>query len=67
MGKKPKPVGRPPVGGDVIAVRHEDGTIAAIDAVLRPKEGRSDFVRTAVSREISRRERAAKQEGGENG
>lgn len=36
--------------------RFPDGTIARIDAVLRPKEARTDLIFEAVEKEIDRRE-----------
>ncbi len=36
--------------------RFPDGTIARIDAVLRPKEARTDLIYKAVEKEIDRRE-----------
>jgi hypothetical protein len=41
---------------DVLA-RFPLGALARIKAVLRPTEDRTDFIRAAVEREISRRER----------
>tara|TARA_R110002074_G_scaffold262994_1_gene435092 strand:- start:9880 stop:10014 length:135 start_codon:yes stop_codon:yes gene_type:complete len=35
--------------------RFADGTFARIAAVLRPGEGRTDFIREAVERELERR------------
>ena len=36
--------------------RFPDGTIARIDAVLRPKEARTDLIFAAVEKEIDQRE-----------
>jgi hypothetical protein len=41
---------------DMVA-RFVEGTIAAIDAVLKENETRTDFVREAVARELRRRTR----------
>jgi hypothetical protein len=36
--------------------RFPEGTIARIDAVLRPKEARTDLIHEAVEKELDRRE-----------
>jgi predicted trehalose synthase len=41
---------------DMVA-RFVEGTIAAIDAVLKENETRTDFIREAVARELRRRSR----------
>jgi hypothetical protein len=37
--------------------RFPEGTLARIDAVLCPKEARTDFIHSAVELELERRER----------
>ncbi len=49
-------VGRPKKNDEQTPGRFPAGTLARIDAVLREKEARSDFLREAVEREIERRE-----------
>jgi hypothetical protein len=36
--------------------RFPEGTLARLDAVLQPKEARTDFIYEAVEREIDRRD-----------
>lgn len=50
-------VGRKQINHEQMPARFPEGTLAKIDAVLHPKEKRSDLVREAVDREIKRRER----------
>lgn len=50
-------VGRTRINGEQMPARLPDGTFERIDAVLRHKEKRSDFLRKAVERELQRRER----------
>jgi hypothetical protein len=40
-----------------MVARFVEGTIAAIDAVLKENETRTDFIREAVARELRRRSR----------
>ena len=49
-------VGRPKINSEQTPGRFAAGTLARIDAVLGPKEKRSDFIREAVERELERRE-----------
>lgn len=53
----PAPVGRPRINGEQTPARFRDGTLARVDAALADGEKRSDFIREAVERELSRRER----------
>jgi hypothetical protein len=52
-------VGRRRINDEQTPARFPEGTLARIDALLEPKEKRSDFIREAVDREIKRRERLA--------
>lgn len=52
---KKRPIGRPRINGEQMVARFPEGTMAQIDAHLDDGENRSDFVRTAVSRELDRR------------
>jgi len=52
-----RPVGRTRINDEQTPARFPEGTLAKIDAVLAPKEKRSDFIREAVDREIIRRTR----------
>lgn len=49
-------VGRPKINEEQTPGRFRAGTLARIDAVLREKEARSDFIREAVENELQRRE-----------
>jgi len=49
-------MGRKQINGEQMLARFVKGTIARIDAVLRPKESRAGFIRTLVEAEIARRE-----------
>jgi len=51
-------MGRPPMNVTPTVVRLPDDMPERIDAVLEPKEKRADLIRTAIDREIKRRERA---------
>jgi len=50
-------VGRTKINDEQIPARLPKGTLARITAVLERGEKRSDFLRTAVERELQRRER----------
>jgi hypothetical protein len=50
-----RPVGRIKINDEQTPARFPEGTLARIDAVLAPKEKRSDFIREAVERELVRR------------
>lgn len=50
-------VGRPKKNEEQTPARFPAGYLARIDAVLRDKEPRSDFIREAVERELERREK----------
>lgn len=52
-------MGRPQINGEQMPARFAAGTLDRMDAVLGDKEKRSDFLREAVERELSRRERKA--------
>lgn len=51
---------RPQINHESMPARLPEGTLARMDAVLSPKEKRSDLVREAIERELKRRERQAK-------
>jgi hypothetical protein len=51
-----KRAGRPKQWAEDMVARFPAGTFARIDAARRQDEGRTDFVREAVSRELQRRE-----------
>lgn len=48
---------RPQINAEQTPARFPEGTLARIDAVLEDKEGRAEFIRRAVERELKRRER----------
>jgi len=50
-------VGRTKINAEQIPARLPKGTLARIAAVLERGEKRADFLRTAVARELQRRER----------
>ncbi len=50
-------VGRVKINDEQYPAKFPDGTLARISAVLEGKEKRSDFIRSAVERELRRRER----------
>ena len=50
-------VGRKRINEEQVPARFPGGTLARIDAVLREKEKRAEFIRTAIERELERRER----------
>ena len=55
-----RPVGRPPLNVKSTNVRLGIGVPKRIDRVLGPKEKRADLIRSAIEREIQRREKDAK-------
>ena len=59
-------VGRKRINDEQMPARFPAGTLARIDAVLRPGEKRADVIRIGVERELKRRERAQVQEGQRN-
>lgn len=50
-------MGRPKINDEQTPARLPAGTLARIEAVLKPKEARSDFIRRAVETELKKRER----------
>ena len=50
-------VGRKRINEEQMPARFPGGTLARMDAVLKAKETRSDLLRTALERELERRER----------
>ena len=50
------PMGRPPVGLEMTTIRLPKRIGGRIDAVLQGKEKRSDLIRSAIERELQRRE-----------
>lgn len=59
-------VGRKRINDEQMPARFPAGTLARIDAVLRPGEKRADVIRIGVERELKRRERAQVGEGQRN-
>lgn len=53
-------MGRKQINGEQYLARFPVGTLEAIAAVLEEKEGVAAFIRTAIERELKRRERRAK-------
>ena len=53
-------MGRPPLYGKAMIIRLGKDVPERIDKVLRAKEKRADFLRTAVERELARREKRRK-------
>ena len=53
-------MGRNKINHEQTPARFPEGTLDRIDNVLSEDEGRSDFIREAVERELKRRERAAR-------
>lgn len=53
----PPGVGRPKINDEQTPARFPAGTLAKIDAALKDREKRSDFIREAVERELERRGR----------
>jgi hypothetical protein len=53
-------MGRKQINEEQMPARLPEGTLARIDAVLDDKESRAGFLRTAVERELKRREKASK-------
>lgn len=49
-------VGRPRINDEQMMARFRKGTLERIQGVLNDREKKSDFVRTAVEREIERRQ-----------
>ena len=58
-----KHTGRPRQWQEDMQARFPAGTFKRIEAVLGEDEDRTDFVRTAVERELHRRERKGRQTG----
>lgn len=56
MAAKLRPVGRKRINDESMPARFPKGTLPRVDALLRDKEKRADFIRKAVEREIARRE-----------
>lgn len=50
-------VGRKQINHEQTPARFPEGTLARIDEALSEDEGRADFIREAVERELKRRER----------
>lgn len=53
-------MGRKQINEEQMPARLPEGSLARIDAVLEDKESRAGFLRTAVERELKRREKASK-------
>ena len=52
-----KRMGRPPLYGKTVLIRLDKSAPGRIDKVLRAKEKRADFIRAAIEREVTRREK----------
>lgn len=59
ISSSPRAVGRKQINHEQMPARFPEGTLARMDAVLKPKEKRSDLIREAVERELDRREAEA--------
>jgi metal-responsive CopG/Arc/MetJ family transcriptional regulator len=53
-------MGRKQINQEQTPARLPAGTLDRIDAVLDDGENRSDFIRSAIERELKRRERASR-------
>lgn len=53
-------MGRKQINEEQMPARFPEGTLARMDAVLEEGEGRAGLLRTAVERELKRRERKSK-------
>lgn len=53
-------MGRKQINEEQMPCRLPEGSLARIDAVLEDKESRAAFLRTAVERELKRREKVSK-------
>jgi predicted DNA-binding protein len=51
-------MGRPRINEDHTPARLPAGTLDRIEAVLRKRERRADFIREAIERELKRREKS---------
>jgi hypothetical protein len=51
-------MGRPRINEDFTPARLPAGTLDRIEAVLRKRERRADFIREAIERELKRREKS---------
>jgi hypothetical protein len=51
-------MGRKRINEDQTPARLPPGTLDRIQAVLRKREKRADFIRTAIERELKRREKS---------
>jgi len=65
---KPKKRGRPSKGGPdpLVGFRAAPEFIARLDAVCTPEETRTDVILVAVEKEIKRRERKPRSDGGKS-
>lgn len=50
-------MGRPRINDEATNARFPAGTLDRIEAVLEEGEGKADFIREAIERELRRRER----------
>lgn len=50
-------MGRKKINAEQIPARLPEGTLDRMDAVLEDGEGRAEFIRVAIERELKRRER----------
>jgi hypothetical protein len=51
------PMGRKQINHEQTPARFPEGTLDRIDAILEEGEGRADFIRKAVEKELKRREK----------
>lgn len=56
-------VGRKMLWPDKMIAPLKEGRLARIDAILRPGETRTDFVREAIDQALAKREREARRKG----
>lgn len=53
-------MGRKQINAETTIIRLPEGTLERVDAALQDKEPRAGFFRTAVEKELKRREKASK-------
>lgn len=57
ISRTQRPVGQKRINHEQTPARFPEGTLARVDAALEGGEKRADFIRTAVERELRRREK----------
>lgn len=60
ISRTPRGVGQKRINHEQTPARFAEGTLARVDAALAEGEKRADFIRTAVDRELRKREKATK-------